>query len=79
MQQNITSFPVQPCPVCGADSRYRVWKRYTSDRHHRIASKKRDTFENVLTGGSPVIPLICTKCGYVQHFVNPGDFQDEVP
>ncbi len=64
-------FPVQypSCPVCGASSEFRKWHSYITRYPPRIKSPK----HNVM--GTPLTPLVCTRCGYVQDFVNPEDFK----
>lgn len=69
MQQQPTK-PGAPCPVCGAEPRYRVWSIFMSGGDTRIDSKKHPF------RGSEPIPLVCKVCGYVQLFVNPEDFRD---
>ena len=63
-------FPVPnlPCPVCGAAPELRKWSKYTSERE-RIQTDKHQTM------GSPIHPFVCTRCGYIQEFVNPEDFK----
>lgn len=63
--------PGVPCPVCRAESQYRVWSRLIA---RNGAVTIRSPKHKVL--GSEPTPLVCTVCGYVQLFVNPEDFRD---
>ena len=71
--QPYTTNPPQPCPVCNADARYRTWSTFASSvsAYTNVVSKKHKMM------GSTTVPLVCTRCGYVQLFVNPEDFRVE--
>lgn len=69
MNSEIIKPPV-PCPVCGADSQYRVWRGYAGEGSVQIRSEKHAIL------GSVAKPLVCMVCGYVQLFVNPDDFRE---
>lgn len=61
-----------PCPICGAEPRYRTWADLMPINVN-IFSRKRKGF---LRGSSNLMPLVCTVCGYVQFFVIPEVFRD---
>lgn len=64
---------VPPCPACGAGGHERVWSQYATQRMGvgvpHILSPKNSV------EGWEVIPLICTRCGFVMNFVNPVGFR----
>ncbi len=70
MQQQQPTHPGAPCPVCGAEPQYRTRGQTIGYGHVSIRSKKHSI------NGTTAQPLVCTVCGYVQLFVNPGDFRD---
>ncbi len=55
--------------VCKAESS-RIWTEAATYGYVRLSSKKHKVF------GTLARPLVCTVCGYVEHFVNPEDFRD---
>jgi hypothetical protein len=61
--------PVVPCPVCGAPPDLRTWQKLNYEQYARILSPAHSML------GSPIVPLVCTSCGYVQLFTNPLDFR----
>ena len=58
-----------PCPVCGAAAEEREWGEFLNVR---LRSEKHKVV------GVSATPLICTRCGNVQLFVNPQDFHQGV-
>ena len=60
--------PDRPCPVCEADSSYRVWGSIGQTFVFNDAKKHFTP--------SPIVPLVCTVCGYIQFFTNPENFRD---
>lgn len=73
MSQNVAKWniPLQPCPVCGANTEYRIWAKFVNSSYTHIVSRKHHIV------GSVTNPLVCTQCGYVQLFVDPEDFRDD--
>lgn len=59
------------CPVCGAEPQYRTWRRFVNSSYTHVIS---DAHKIV---GSNLTPLVCTRCGYVQIFVDPTDFSTD--
>lgn len=70
MQQDQITAPVSPCPVCGAEPRYRIWSEFISGYVDIGIQGRKRWFQS-----AKPMPLICTACGYVQLFVNPEDFK----
>lgn len=67
MSQDEQNSNVPPCPVCNAQPEQRVWSSYINYGAMIRSPKHR-------IGGSQVVPLVCTQCGYVQLFTNVDDF-----
>lgn len=70
IQNNLSPLP---CPVCGAEPQLREWSAFMGIQYTRIVSEKHKMI------GTPLTPLVCTQCGYVQLFTDPQDFRVEQP
>ena len=71
MEQDSGTDALQPCPACNADPQYRIWSKFVNSSYTHILSEKHKIL------GSAPRPLVCTRCGYVQLFVDPEDFRME--
>ena len=68
-QENFnTNVGPQSCSSCGAD-REKIQPFNFVTTYTKIRSPKHKSL------GSTVTPFVCTQCGYVQLYVDPGDFQ----
>lgn len=71
MEAEMNTYALQPCPVCNADPQYRIWSKFVNSSYTHVLSEK-----HKIVGSAPR-PLVCTRCGFVQLFVNPEDFRSE--
>ena len=62
--------PIASCPNCGSDASNRSWREVTGGN-----SAVRIRSDAHRFNGSGVLVLVCKKCGYVQFFTDPQDFQ----
>ncbi len=82
-KDNTTSHPIlPPCSICGAGPEKRKWSQTFSGGYNAgsillVASEHQSFWSGSRPKFSQASPVVCTQCGYVQFFVNPGDFRDD--
>jgi rubrerythrin len=73
--QHTSMQPSSSCPNCGAENRYRTWREISGGSQIYRGPLKVKTDAHAILG-SMIWAFVCKQCGYVQLFVNPGDFKD---
>lgn len=73
-QHPVSPIPVVPCPVCGADPEARSWFK-TFRGAYGVGSVSLDIESGGIFSNTPLptFPLVCTRCGYIQFFVDVGE------
>ena len=64
---------IVPCPNCGARPQARVWSNVPLEQVRIYGSGSQPN----MWGASPLFPLVCSRCGLVQLFTDPRNFQAE--